>query len=402
MILLSYALGFLAVLILIPCCVLVVQVLAALAPPRNAAKEQTVAINLPDVCVLMPAHNEAAGIAKAIESMLPQLSARTRLLVVADNCTDATASTVCALKSKCEFIELVERQNSQFLGKGYALDHGVKTMASNPPDVVVVVDADCEISHNAVQTLSQQCVASKRPVQALYLMRSPENVGVKVKLAEFAWLVKNQVRALGFLRIGLPCQLMGTGMAFTWQQISQAKLASGHIVEDMQLGVDLALAGTPPLFCPNALVTSVFPSTAAGIAAQRTRWEHGHMSIIVSQVPKLLWWGIRRRNMSAFAMAIDLCVPPLSLLTLLISGTFTASLLLAWMGGSVVPGVVSLVDFAMLGMSVISAWSGFGRSVISLWQLFQVPLYVLKKIPMYLYFFVKRQSAWVRSKRDGD
>lgn len=36
---------------------------------------------------------------------------------------------------------------------------------------------------------------------------------------------------------------MGTGMAFTWPVISQAALASGHIVEDMKLGMDLALAG---------------------------------------------------------------------------------------------------------------------------------------------------------------
>jgi hypothetical protein len=43
--------------------------------------------------------------------------------------------------------------------------------------------------------------------------------------------------------------LMGTGMAFVWPQLAGAPLASGHLVEDMQLGLDLAAAGAPPRFC---------------------------------------------------------------------------------------------------------------------------------------------------------
>jgi len=233
-------------------------------------------------------------------------------------------------------------------------------------------------------------------------MRSPKEAGIKLRLAEFAWLVKNQVRPLGFQRLGLPCQLMGTGMAFTWQQISRANLSTGHIVEDMQLGVDLALAGTPPLFCSDALVTSEFPSTAVGLATQRTRWEHGHLGVIVAQVPLLLWRGICRSNGALFAMALDLCVPPLALLTLLIGVTFAISLVLAWVGGSVVPSLLSVTAFVVVGMAVMGAWYGFGRGVISLWQLCQVPLYVLKKIPLYFYFLIKRQSSWVRSNRDGE
>ena len=51
-------------------------------------------------------------------------------------------------------------------------------------------------------------------LQALDLMRSPEGAGLKTRIAEFAWVVKNQVRPLGYHHLGLPCQLMGTGMAF--------------------------------------------------------------------------------------------------------------------------------------------------------------------------------------------
>ena len=398
----SVGLGLVATLLLLPCSVLWVQVLTALLPAKRFLGVQETFKSTPEVCLLMPAHNEATGIAKVLDALVPQLTARLRLLVVADNCTDATAAIVRDFGKSCSYIEVVERHNVQFRGKGYALDHGVRQLASRRPEVVVVVDADCEVASNTIDALARLCVATNRPVQALYLMLSPKDAGIKVKLAEFAWLVKNRVRPLGLQRMGLPCQLMGTGMAFTWQQISHAKLNTGHIVEDMQLGVDLALAGTPPLFCPDTLVKSEFPNTADGLATQRTRWEHGHLGVIVAQVPLLLWQGVSRRNAALFAMALDLCVPPLALLTLLVCGSFLASLGLVWMGGSAVPALLSGAACAMVGMAVMGAWYGFGQAVISVWQLCQVPLYVLKKVPLYFYFLVKRQSSWVRSKRDGE
>jgi hypothetical protein len=39
--------------------------------------------------VLVPAHNEESGIAATLAALLPQLAAGDRLLVVADNCSDA-------------------------------------------------------------------------------------------------------------------------------------------------------------------------------------------------------------------------------------------------------------------------------------------------------------------------
>ena len=33
---------------------------------------------------------------------------------------------------------------------------------------------------------------------------------------------------------------MGTGMAFQWEIIRSVKLASGHIVEDLEFGLELA------------------------------------------------------------------------------------------------------------------------------------------------------------------
>ena len=80
-----------ACLLLVPTLVLLVEVLAALAVDRPRAPEP-LANQVGPIAVLMPAHNEAVGIIASIATVLPQLRASDRLLVVADNCTDSTAA----------------------------------------------------------------------------------------------------------------------------------------------------------------------------------------------------------------------------------------------------------------------------------------------------------------------
>ena len=103
-----------------------------------------------------------------------------------------------------------------------------------------------------------------RPVQALNIMTAPLGSSVSYQISAFAWRMKNWVRPLGLKALGLPCQLMGTGMAFPWDVICTADLASGHIVEDLKLGLELTAGGWPPLFCPSAVVSSAFPAIGHG------------------------------------------------------------------------------------------------------------------------------------------
>jgi cellulose synthase/poly-beta-1,6-N-acetylglucosamine synthase-like glycosyltransferase len=64
-----------------------------------------------------------------------------------------------------------------------------------------------------------------------------------------------------------------------WKAATTVNIASGHIVEDMKLGLDLALAGYGPQFCQSAWVTSRLPSGNQAATTQRTRWEHGHLQM---------------------------------------------------------------------------------------------------------------------------
>jgi hypothetical protein len=80
------------------------------------------------------------------------------------------------------------------------------------------VDADCVAG--AIEALARSSAASGRPAQARYLMRTGSG---GASLSAFAFLVKNGVRPTGLHRLGLPCQLMGTGMAFPWSLLERVQ-----------------------------------------------------------------------------------------------------------------------------------------------------------------------------------
>ncbi|MGO8975274.1 MAG: glycosyltransferase family 2 protein [Steroidobacteraceae bacterium] len=389
----STLLAILAVLVAIPTTVFCIEIAAGLlrrrgsAPTNNALR--------PRISVLVPAHNETASIAFTLADIKAQLRPGDRLLVVADNCTDDTATVATASTA-----EVVERHDLERIGKGYALDFGLRHLDRDPPDIVLMVDADCRLAENAIGQLAAACAMTGRPVQALYLMTVPYGSKVNQQVAGFAWRVKNWVRPLGLAALGLPCQLMGTGMAFPWHVIQATDIASGSIVEDLKLGLDLAAAGHPPLFCPSARVTSQFAISAQGADSQRSRWEHGHIMTILKTTPRLLCIAMARGNLSLLALTLDLTVPPLSLLAMLLILTFTitgAAAALGLIGSAFVISTACLIGF---GTAVFLAWLKCGLDVLPPRAIVSVPYYILGKLGLYRkILFGKMTAQWIGTDR---
>lgn len=376
----------------VPLLVLAAECFAALLPMSRTASVSSA--TRPRCAVLIPAHNEEAGLPRTLAAVTPQLRPHDRVLVVADNCTDRTAEV-----ARESGAEAAERFNATERGKGYALAFGVDQLRSDPPDVVVILDADCVIGDGALDLLAATAHATGRPAQGAYRMDAPAGAGPDRQVASFAFVVKNVVRPRGLLRLGQPCLLTGTGMAFPWDVIASAKLGHGHIVEDMQLAVDLVLAGRPPVFVPEAGVRSEFPAAEAAAASQRRRWEHGHLQVLTSTAPRLLAAGLARGRLGLIALALELSVPPL---TLLILGCVTLSVALAAFGlwtGQWAPAL----SFAGVGgaatVSLLLVWRKFGRAELPVKTVLRTPVYALKKIPLYAGFLHRRQSEWVRTAR---
>lgn len=390
---LEIAIAVAALALLVPILTLTVEVLASIPARAWPAPEA----GRPSLAVVMPAHDEAALIGASVGAILPQLSPTDRLIVVADNCSDDTAAL-----GRAAGAQVIVRNDPARRGKGYALDFGVRHLEADPPDVVLIVDADCRVAEGCIDRVARACRAASRPVQALYLMHAPAGTGLTGRIAEFAWTLKNRVRPTGMRRLGLPCQLMGTGMAFPWSCIARAQLASGHIVEDLKLGLELARDGSPALFCPEALVTSDFPASAEGFKSQRTRWEHGYLGVILRDAAPMLVRSLAQRSLPLLALSLDLCVPPIALLVLLTGAVWLAAALFYVLAGPATPLLLASAELALLAGCVLIAWARYGRDIISGASLAFAPVYALGKIPLYARFLVARQIDWVRSKRDHE
>ncbi|MBF2003383.1 MAG: glycosyltransferase [Synechococcales cyanobacterium M58_A2018_015] len=379
-------------LLLIPSSVLFIECLAALLPDRSPRSDDTLT---PRIAVLVPAHNEALGIRPVLERLQEQLQPQDRLVVIADNCTDNTATI-----ARSTGATVIERYDTERRGKGYALDYGMDYLAADPPDVVIVVDADCAVQPGTLQTIARRAFAARRPVQSIYLMELPAQPKPKDAVSALAFLVKNLVRPRGLNRLGLPGILAGTGMAFPWSVIRQVSLASGNIVEDMQLSMDLAIAGYPTVFCNDSKVIGLLPQQEQAAKSQRTRWEHGHLRTMQTQIPLLIAAALQQRRLDLLAIALDLAIPPLSLLVMLWLGTLGLTLLAGVLGLFWLPAVIAAISGGLIVTAVVVSWLRFGRSTLPAQTLLAVPFYLLWKIPLYFKFLVKPQTQWVRTERD--
>ena len=385
----------LAIVLAIPATVIGAELFLAQFPTRRKS-----ALGKRLACVvLIPAHNEASGISRTIGSIKSQLLAGDRLLVVADNCDDRTAELAQELGA-----EVIERRDNSRRGKGYALDFGFShlesaTHGASLPSVVVVLDADCVLGEQAIEHLVRQVEATGKPAQATYLMSIPNDANDRQRVSAFALRVKNALRPRGLDRLGMPCLLTGSGMAFPWSAIASVSLASGNIVEDMQLGLDLALCGSAPRFCPEALVIGETAPTQKSETSQRKRWEHGHLQTMWTQSPRLMWAGLTRGRLSLMSLAMELSVPPLTMLLTLMTVVFTGLSAAWWFGASMVPALV--LGFAMAWMlaSLFVAWLRFGRADLPARSLVGLPLYLLWKLPIALTGLVAPQRAWIRTER---
>ena len=376
-----------------------VEVVAGLRPSaRPPGMTPRPAVWTPQTVVLIPAHDEAAGIGATIAALRAVTDPAIDLLVVADNCTDDTAA-----QARHAGARVVERHDPARRGKGYALAFGRDCLAAaTPPDCVVVLDADCAVDGPSVAILARMAVASGRALQACYLQRPDLAASPTEQISSFAFLVKNLVRQRGMTRIGGVAALTGTGMAIPWALLADAPLANADLAEDMALGVWLTQRGKPPHFTEFARVWSDAASGGA-LMAQRHRWERGFLTVASQKSLSLIAQGVASASRSRLWLGLHLMVPPLALLFVAAGAILAVTVLLALVGASLLAAGVLAAALLAAGLATVAAWSVAGRDQISGAALLQTPLYIATKLPLYGMILGRRGSAgWVRTRRAGE
>jgi hypothetical protein len=338
--------------------------------------------------VLIPAHNEQLVLGRTLKTLIPTLGGKDRVLVVADNCTDNTA-----LIARQAGAEVIERREPARRGKGYAVDFGLKHLQADSPDAVIFLDADCQVQPDTVRMLGTAAVTMRRPAQGLNVRDPDPRGGAPQTIAGLASRFKNLIRALGISRLTGSCYLTGTGMALPWNLTDKLRLSDDKLVEDLQLGLDLTVAGHPPLLVPHARVESPLPHRPERTGAQPTRGEHGHLRILLTQVPRLLYRGIVQARPDVLGIALDLAIPPMARLTILWLLALAAALVAIPFGATAWPALFLAIGGECLLLAAVIGWFIHCRKIIRFRALCAVPFYLL--------FARKPRREWAANERDA-
>ena len=217
--------------------------------------------------VLIPAHNEEHTLPAALRSLAvidypPEL---VRVYVVADNCTDGTAAVARAAGAEC-----IVRSDSAKWGKGYALAFGLERVLKDAPDVVLILDADCELNAEALRALDVAFATGAEVVQAAVRSQNADDGPAGFVAAVGAAF--DDATAAGWDRLGFSVPLRGTGMAFKREVLERIPWTAFGLVEDAEYGSRLKSAGVRVRYCAGAEVVSEAPPSVADLCKQRRRW----------------------------------------------------------------------------------------------------------------------------------
>ncbi len=110
------------------------------------------------IVVVVPAHNEEQGIGRTIEALLSQTRRPDRIVVVVDNCSDATADVARSYGKRVTVMETVANKDR----KVGALTQAWQQYANFGYDYILGVDADTVLSPDSLASLEQELEANPK------------------------------------------------------------------------------------------------------------------------------------------------------------------------------------------------------------------------------------------------
>jgi 1,2-diacylglycerol 3-beta-glucosyltransferase len=343
--------------------------------------------------IVIPAHNEATGIVATISSLLllDYPGDRFAIVVIADNCTDATAEL-----ARATGVTVIERFDDARRSKGFALaDVFPKVLEDSRVDAIVVIDADTQVDANLLSALGARFAQGAHAAQADYQVANTDG-GWRTELMSVAFTCFHEVRSMGRERLGLSTGLRGNGMAFTRFALETVPQKAASLVEDLEHGIALAKAGIRVAYVHEAHVRAEMPVDDDAAASQRKRWEHGRDLMRAEHGSSLLKLALKNRSKVQADLAADVLIPPLTQVMkanlLLSAGAFVVTLARRRFGFS---SAVAAVALGGLGVHVGSGWkrSGIGVSLLA-----KLPGYLRWKSGL-TFGSSGADNAWVRTRR---
>ena len=301
-----------------------VLALASLLPRRQRTRQSSVARSR--FVVLVPAHNEEAGLATTLRSLdsvdYPKTSVR--VVVVADRCHDGTAALARESGATC-----LERR-SGLPGKGSAIAWALDTLQRDGVefDALVIIDADT-IAHRDVFTAFDSGLQAGHEVQQGYNYLSNPWETPFTRIISVTSVLRNRLFYGGKERLGLPAMLSGTGMCFGRRLLERHGWSALSVGEDWEFSATLLLSGDEVHFNGAARVMATESRGFKQASSQRLRWASGRHAVAGTGAVALFRAGIRRRRLDLCDAALTIIAPTYSVQATLAFFCLAASWLLS-------------------------------------------------------------------------
>jgi 1,2-diacylglycerol 3-beta-glucosyltransferase len=346
--------------------------------------------------VIIPAHNEAAGIAEAVRSVqaIDWPADRFRVVVVADNCTDTTAEVAAQAGA-----QVLVRNDVELRGKGHALAFAFSNSRErNWADAVAIVDADSRASANLLEAMAARMERGESAVQVHYGVTNI-HASWRTRLMAIAMAAFHSVRSRGRERLRLSCGIRGNGWALTHALLEKVPYTSFSLTEDLEYGIELGTHGVRVAYADEAHCDGEMVSGEKDARSQRRRWEQGRLMLVRTRSLPLLKQAATSRSLVCLDLALDLLVLPLSYVALNVAVLTAAAWLLVPSGTRTGPWFwTGLLCCTALAAYILRGWQLSNTGTRGLLDLLRAPFFLLWKVAVLL--GGRRTAEWVRTNRE--
>lgn len=345
-----------------------------------------------NIAILIAARNEEAVIGNLLESINAQdYDAKyMRAIVIADNCTDSTA-TIARENGALVF----ERFNKEKIGKGYALDYAIDKLRESGDwesfDGIIVLDADNLLTKNFVSEMSK---THSDGYEAFTSYRNSKNYGDNWISAGYGLWYIRESKFLHYARmlLGSSAAISGTGFFVSRALLDRFDGWKFYLLtEDIEFSTFSVINGVKIGCCINAELYDEQPVTFKQSYKQRLRWSKGFFQVWRKHGKELVRGIFKHRKFAFFDMTMN--IMPAFILTVVLLFTSITSILFGIFGwGDPSPVVESLlgyigftysVMFVMGLVTLISEWkhihTSSGRKI---GFLFLFPIFMYTYIPI--------------------
>lgn len=234
--------------------------------------------------ILVPAHNESGQISDCVAAIgrMESTSADVRLIVIADNCSDDTAT-----KARAEGAEVWERTNLDLRGKPHAIQWALDRCELDQIDCISIVDADAQVHPEFAKALVESGALRERAVQTYNALLNPDG-GWAALLGDLLGRSKYEGQYQLKARAGLNAPMTGNGMCMGTGLIRRCGWASDALTENWEMYARFTLAGERIDLVIDARVASIEPEAVEDSTVRRRRWQAGKWSVLKRYVVPLL------------------------------------------------------------------------------------------------------------------